>query len=102
MNISTVEVRVPDAKRVEVTEDTLTADLSDGRTISVPLAWYPRLVHASIDERRNWRLVGGGAGNPLARPGRRSERRGIAGRASIGREPTVIQALARWAKRVGV
>ena len=62
MNISTVEVRVPDAKCVEVTEDTLTADLSDGRTISVPLAWYPRLVHASIDERRNWRLVGGGAG----------------------------------------
>ena len=62
MNISTIEVRVRDVKGVEVTEDTLTADLSDGRTISVPLTWYPRLVHATIDERRNWRLVGGGAG----------------------------------------
>lgn len=62
MNISTVEVRVPDATGVEVTEDTLTADLSDGRTISVPLAWYPRLVHATVGERHNWRLVGGGAG----------------------------------------
>ena len=43
-----------------VTEDTLTAELSDGRTISVPLAWYPRLVHATADERGNWRLIGGG------------------------------------------
>ena len=47
MNISTVEVRVPDAGDVTVTEDTLTAELSDGRTISVPLAWYPRLMHAT-------------------------------------------------------
>ena len=53
---------VPVAERVAVTEDTLTADLSDGRTISVPLAWYPRLVHAAPKERRNWRLIGGGAG----------------------------------------
>jgi hypothetical protein len=47
---------------VDVTDDTLTADLSDGRTISVPLAWYPRLVHATPQERRNWRLIGGGVG----------------------------------------
>ena len=38
----------------EVTEDTLTAELSDGRTISVPMAWYPRLVHATPEERGNW------------------------------------------------
>ena len=62
MNISTVEVRVPDAEDVTVTEDTLTAELSDGRTISVPLAWYPRLVHATEEERGNWRLIGGGHG----------------------------------------
>ena len=62
MNISTVEVRVPDAEDVMVTEDTLTAELSDGRTISVPLAWYPRLVHATEEERGNWRLIGGGQG----------------------------------------
>ena len=62
MNISTVEVRVSDAASVAITENTLTADLSDGRTISVPLTWYPRLVHATREERCNWRLVGGGAG----------------------------------------
>ena len=62
MNISTVEVRVSDAASVAITENTLTADLSDGRTISVPLTWYPRLVHATMEERCNWRLVGGGVG----------------------------------------
>ena len=62
MNISTVEVRVPDAGEVSLTEDTLTVELSDGRTIAVPLAWYPRLVHATEEERGNWRLIGGGRG----------------------------------------
>ena len=42
---------IPEATTVTVTEDTLTADLMDGRTISVPLVWYPRLVHATPDER---------------------------------------------------
>ena len=50
------------AQEVAVTEDTLTAELSDGRTISVPLAWYPRLVYASQKERDNWELIGGGQG----------------------------------------
>ena len=45
-----------------VSEDTLTAELTDGRTISVPLAWYPRLVHATDTERDNWRFVGDGQG----------------------------------------
>jgi hypothetical protein len=49
-------------QNVIVTEDTLSVDLSDGRTISVPLAWYPRLLHGSVDERNNWRLIGGGQG----------------------------------------
>ncbi len=53
---------MPEAERVEVTNDTLMADLSDGWTISVPLAWYPRLVHATPPERRNWRLIGVGQG----------------------------------------
>ena len=53
---------MPEAERVEVTDDTLMADLSDGRTISVPLAWYPRLVHAMPAERLNWRLIGVGQG----------------------------------------
>ncbi|MCE2450975.1 MAG: DUF2442 domain-containing protein [Candidatus Latescibacteria bacterium] len=62
MDISTIDLKVPEAECVEVTDDTLMADLSDGRTISVPLAWYPRLVHATPTERRNWRLIGVGQG----------------------------------------
>ena len=58
MNISTTDM--PQAERVEVSEDTLTAVLSDGRTISVPLKWYPRLAHATTRERRNWRCTGRG------------------------------------------
>ncbi len=47
---------------VRVTDDTLTVDLLDGRTISVPLAWYPRLLHATATQRTNWRVAGGGFG----------------------------------------
>jgi hypothetical protein len=50
------------AQRVTVTEDSLAVDLSDGRTVSVPLMWYPRLVQGSPRERNNWRLIGGGEG----------------------------------------
>lgn len=46
------------AQNVALTDDTLAVDLSDGRTISVPLAWYPRLLHASREERNNWRFIG--------------------------------------------
>ena len=62
MIVSTIEVRVPEAMEITVTEDTLSAELSDGRSISVPLAWYPRLVHATLEERGNWQLIGGGQG----------------------------------------
>jgi hypothetical protein len=46
------------AQNVSVTDDTLAVDLIDGRTISVPLAWYPRLLHGTAAERSNWRFVG--------------------------------------------
>jgi Protein of unknown function (DUF2442) len=49
-------------KDVHLTDDTLTADLIDGRTISVPLAWYPRLLHATAEQRSNWCIAGGGFG----------------------------------------
>ncbi len=62
MTISAVEIEVPDAENVSVTEDSLSVDLSDGRTISVPLAWFPRLLHATPEERKNWRLIGKGQG----------------------------------------
>ena len=45
-----------------VTQDTLTLDLGDGRTVSVQLAWYLRLLHASSQERGNWRLIARGEG----------------------------------------
>ena len=47
---------------VRVSEDTLTVDLLDGRTISVPLTWYPRLLHATEAQRDNWQVAGGGFG----------------------------------------
>ncbi len=62
MSISAVEIVVPKAESITITEDTLSADLSDGRTISVPLAWFPRLLHATPAERNNWRLIGRGHG----------------------------------------
>jgi hypothetical protein len=50
------------AESVKITDDTLCVDLSDGRSICAPLAWYPRLMHAAKSERKNWRLIGHGAG----------------------------------------
>ena len=49
-------------QNVVVTDDTLTAALMDGRTISVPLVWFPRLLHATASQRDNWRVAGGGYG----------------------------------------
>ena len=62
MNTLTIEVYMASAQSVTVTEDTLTIDLSDGRTVSVPLAWFPRLLHGTPKERGNWRIIGDGEG----------------------------------------
>jgi len=50
------------ARSVTVTEKTLEVDLTDGQTVSVPLEWYPRLLHGTPKERRNWRLTHDGRG----------------------------------------
>jgi hypothetical protein len=47
---------------LDITDDTLTVALMDGRSISVPLVWYPRLLGATPEQRRNWQLAGGGYG----------------------------------------
>jgi hypothetical protein len=47
---------------VTFNEVTLTVDLSDGRTLSVPVEWFPRLLHATPEKRKNWRLIGNGSG----------------------------------------
>lgn len=62
MTTLAVKIEVPNAHSVIVTDDTLTVELDDGRTVSVPTAWYPRLVNASKEERNNWRLIGKGRG----------------------------------------
>ncbi len=56
----TVEVEVPGAASLEVTGEALSANLFDGRTITVPLEWYPRLTHATPAERENYELYGDG------------------------------------------
>ena len=50
------------AQKVVLTEDCLKVELSDGRSISVPLSWYPRLLHGTPEERSNWRLIGNAEG----------------------------------------
>jgi hypothetical protein len=62
MTTSAAEAGTPTATGVAVSEDTLTVDLSDGRSLSVPLAWYPRLLHATPAERGNWKLIARGEG----------------------------------------
>lgn len=62
MSILPAEARVPLAQHVAVTEDALVVDLVDGRTVTVPLSWYPRLAHGTPEERANWRLIGRGEG----------------------------------------
>lgn len=57
-----IEIEVPEAQAVTVTDDTLAVELSDGRTISVPILWYPRLAYATPAERNNWQLIGRGIG----------------------------------------
>lgn len=52
----------PRAVGVATDDDNLTVDLVDGRSVTVPLAWFPRLLHANAEQRKNWRLVGDGQG----------------------------------------
>ncbi len=48
--------------KVSFTSDSLCVSLMDGRVISVPLTWYPKLLHASVEQRNNWQIAGGGYG----------------------------------------
>ena len=62
MNSSTVETQLPQATDANISDDVLAVNLSDGRMISVPVAWYPRLSHGTSVERNHWRLIGNGRG----------------------------------------
>lgn len=62
MSTLEIEIKTQRAQQVAVTDDFLEVDLVDGRSITAPLAWYPRLLHATVQERDNWRLIGDGVG----------------------------------------
>jgi hypothetical protein len=62
MSTLPTDIAEPAALSVTVSEDLLTVELSDGRIISVPVVWYPRLAHGSREERGNWQILGSGIG----------------------------------------
>ena len=62
MNPSAIETRPVLAQGVEFTDELLIVHLSDGRTISAPIMWYPRLDHGTTEERNQWELIGRGIG----------------------------------------
>jgi hypothetical protein len=64
MNTSSIPTEIAEARaqQVSLTDDALVVDLVDGRTIAIPLTWYPRLAHGSPAERSHWRLIGEGEG----------------------------------------
>lgn len=62
MSTLTTETKIVRVKHVNITKNALTVELDDGRSLSVPLAWFPRLLHGTTKERNNWRLIGNGEG----------------------------------------
>jgi hypothetical protein len=62
MSTSRSESHTVGARTVRATTDTLIVDLTDGRTLSVPIEWYPRLLGGTVEERNHWELIGGGEG----------------------------------------
>jgi hypothetical protein len=62
MSTSRIEHWPALAQHITVSDEALTVDLVDGRSITVPLEWYPRLSHATSVERNHWRLIGRGEG----------------------------------------
>ena len=62
MSTSGTELKEALAQSVSVSQDALVVDLADGRTITVPVSWFPRLAHGTPAERANWRFIGSGEG----------------------------------------
>lgn len=95
MRTSAVEMQIPRALSVRFRDDTLEVNLSDGRVLAVPIAWYPRLSAGSEAERNAWRLVGNGEGIHWTVLDEDISVEGlIAGRASAESN----ESLARWLK----
>jgi Protein of unknown function (DUF2442) len=64
MSIATIDIQ-PRVSDVKITEHQLSVRIQDGRTVSVPLTWYPRLLHASRKERNDWRVFEDTAGRDI-------------------------------------
>jgi hypothetical protein len=62
VTISRIEIEIPNAIDVKSTDEALIVELNDGRMITAPLTWYPRLLQATAQERSHWRLIGKGQG----------------------------------------
>lgn len=62
MSSSKTSVAIAMATQVAVTDNSLSVDLTDGRTITVPIVWFPRLQHGTVEERNHWQLIGNGHG----------------------------------------
>ena len=62
MIFSQTEIAIPNAMSVQVSDDALAVELQDGRTLTAPLGWFPRLAHATPEERQRWQLIGSGIG----------------------------------------
>ena len=56
------EIEIANANHVSITDESLIVDLDDGRSLSIPLSWYPRLFHGTENERNNFRFIGNGSG----------------------------------------
>jgi hypothetical protein len=93
MSSSTTETSVATANHVDVTDDALVVQLADGRVLSVPLVWYPRLAHGAAGERAVWRLIGNGTGIHWQEL---DEDISVAGLLAGRRSGESQQSLARW------
>ena len=62
MSALAVEINIPGAINVHIVSNTLTVDLDDGRSVSVPISWFPRLANGTLREQSQWRFIGGGHG----------------------------------------
>ena len=62
MTTLTTDLELARAVDANITDDTLAVDLADGRSLAIPLAWFPRLLHGSPEERQEWRMIGDGQG----------------------------------------
>ncbi len=98
MSTSPTEAKTALAREIRVTDDALTVHLADGRILSAPLSWYPRLRHGTPEERADWRLIGEGEGVHWPRLDEDISVEGLLEGRRSGESPT---SLSRWLRERG-